>query len=473
MPPCPEPAASGPPPLVEDPVDAVNSQSTWILQPATQLLDHCPLLSNNIAGLQGSGDLSQLGMDTGFTSQQTDAFALNWLSPTIRSQFDWPGQVASFQTGGEDAFRHPSLPSNSPLASHSKTWPAPTYQLDVQQPAGVIETLDQASPSSCPSSQCQSIDVSASGNINATHHDRHHDVRVGTESISESSSTVATLYVEGGEARAPFRGRSIQQRSTSSVAGLATDDESPSVSPSSSQYTAAHSGSSSGPGVLSVRAYKNLVHSATAEASCHRIHSGQSAIQFPTHRQMQSFFQLYFRCFHPSFPFLRPDLAFYELSSNWLVTLALCAVGSRYCCEPEGSGAGKLLFDVFETIVCQALSDSTFESILGPWGAQIAMPERQEDSVLCIVQAAALKLICKAHDGGDHSAPSILLMERYKIVQACRNMGLLAADDVDKSPWPTEPASTRDPDTLVEAWLKEESRLRTGYITWVSAVPKS
>ena len=420
-------------------VAATDRQPAWIPLSVAQ-----PFSRTQIREIQGPDDPSQLSIDTGFAAQPADAFTLNWLSPTNTSQFDWMDQTTAFQTAGENVFGDPFLPDHAQFTGQP-TW-SPQANSPRPQQLGTVESLDQSPALYVGKSPSEQVDV------------RRCHSGESAEPLSPSPSTVATLYVEGSVSRAPFRGRSIQRRSAPSIVGLATVDDHPGFSPASEDTADLRSSEME---VLSAQAYENIVQSTRTEVSFQQIRSRQPT-RFPSHHQMQAFFRLYFLWFHPSFPFLRPDPAFYEQPSQWLVTLALCVVGSRYCCKSESLGAGHLLSNVFQSIICQSLTDSSFEAILVPW-AQDAMLESQEDSALCIMQAAALDLICKTHDGRGRSTHSVL-MERYKVVQACRSLVLLGARDSDKGHDGREPHR----DISMKAWLKDQLRIRIGYMIWVS-----
>lgn len=124
-----------------------------------------------------------------------------------------------------------------------------------------------------------------------------------------------------------------------------------------------------------------------------------------------------------------------------------------------------LLLDYLDKMLSKLLADASFEEILTPW-AQDTMQRGQEDSALCILQATLLYLICKTHDRRDRSTSGGHFIQRYKIVQACRSMHLLGSHDAENGR--EEPEPELDPDLFIKTWIRNQSKLRMGYMIWVS-----
>jgi hypothetical protein len=418
------------------PAEAAANQPAWMIgwPPGSH-----GFANGNMSTMPDAADPAGLNMEMGLGGQLSDAFAVNWLSPSDMPQYDWTSHMASLEAGNAEGCHTMSPPFFSEYSSLGNNWNWPAR---AKQPESQAARLLPAARHASSTGRGSPFDPRRAGRYGST----------PSESQSSLHSPVATLYVEGGGSRAPFKGLSKIRRSLPSVLG-AMSNGSPGVSPGGASTS---DSAAAGVEVLSVQTYERMVEKANPATSFR---------PFPAHHQMESFFRLYFQHFHPSFPFLRPQSTFYEPPSQWLVTLALCTVGARYCCKPESLRAGPLLSDILQDALSQAVGDAGFEMILAPWAHDVIPEYQDEPSVLATVQALMLNLICKTHGDRDRSHNGVL-MDRYKLVQACRSMRLL----VSRSPDPQEQEVVSDPEHATAVWLSEQSRMRTGYTIWVSFV---
>lgn len=357
--------------------------------------------------------------------------AMNWLSPGDSMQFDWSSQLAT----GPGAFEALGFPfvADMDLSAEQVAWP-PTPSVPDPQ---VARGAEAPPPSTYGTVQSPESTISP----------RNGGESEGVARSTDSSSSVGTFYVDGNPWRAPLKASPSRRRSTRTVLGR---EGIPSTSPSNGTTAEV------GEGVLAdappSRAYEAIVSKIKAEAP---LWEGQKPdlTEYPSPSQMESFFKLYFRHFHQTLPFLRRDASFYELSCHWVLLLALCAIGSRYC--PGGSGRdGSLLFDILGKVLSHRVSGFPFETPLHPWAASRQTTPDDEDP-LSLLQAAVLNLIWKVHGGKEHAARGALA-ERHRIVAACTHMDLLGGLESEGAA-----SGRRD-------WWEEQSRIRTGLAIWVS-----
>ena len=354
--------------------------------------------------------------------------AMNWLSPDDTMQLDLSA-LASFSRGPDEfeTFGFPFFAGHDPAGQPA--WPAPLGISSPELSRGFEDTgaLVQGSDGSAPSgTSVRAGDVRSS--VGATTWESHE----------------GTFYVDGGPARAPFKGlgRSARRRSAGGIARPRdeTTPGTPFPETTSTDETA-------NADVPSVQAFGSMLMLTRAETPLGR------GTDLPSIDQLREFFRLYFQCFHQTFPFLRRDTAFYDHPSRRVLLLAVCAVGSRYSPDSSSVRSGLLLFRDLETALGARGLKYPFETPLLPW--EEVRGAGDEEDPLSVVQAAVLNLIWKVH-GGREGAGRGVSAERHRIVAACRNMDLLESIDADLG------RSSGDSD-----WAREQSRTRTGLMIWV------
>jgi hypothetical protein len=406
--------------------------SAWEMGQTTEVSVQPFTTSNNQDSFPGDPALESLGAEQ--ITQNMDWFALNWLSPADPAElegFDQAGFAIANAQQAEGPYALFPYPYPSSLAPGDQwAWPASAPAFDRAAPA--INT----SPASgqAPEGRAYASDPMDQAAVN--------DV----EESPVSGATPATLYVDGGASRAPFKGLAAQR-------GVNVEDENSEVGSGIEQSVTGHLTK----GVLSPQAAENILNGIRNSVSLEQLRGGC----FPSLHQLQTFFRMYFRYFHPSFPFLRPDPLFYDDVSRWPLALAVCATGAQYCSKSENALTRHFLCEVLHqvatTAIDHALSDTENNS---PFTN--GSPDGSSESQLFRVQATVLDLICHYY-AADHPPIQSTSVSQFKLIQACRKMGLL-----DRRGQETGFSTSQDVDTAaVELWTLQQSRLRTGFMIWV------
>lgn len=365
---------------------------------------------------------SSMMLQPGQMDQSMEWFALNWLSPTAATH--------------ADGFTQPGLANGTQMFDynfpHSVTtvdqwvWSAPTAQAPPPEDSNVTA----AYAATAPAVRYANPAVGSSPSDEIT--DAIDDSQV-------SGATPATLYVDGGASRAPFKGLSAQRG-----ANVHDEDSDASQSPTNKETK----------GTLSPHASGNLLDQLKKLVSIDQLRGGC----FPTQHQLATFFRFYFRYFHPSFPFLRPDSGFYDDPAEWPLLLAVCATGAQYCCKPDSALTRDLLVDTLQ----RALSDGNHYTIFEDHAAnppQDHISGGSDTGNLCMLQARILSVVCQFYTTAQPS-PQATSVDIFKLVQACREMDLLRGD-LSSEALSHQSAS---PD---QVWKSLQSKLRTGYMIWV------
>lgn len=354
-------------------------------------------------------------LQPGQMDQSMEWFALNWLSPTAATHAD--GFTQPGLADGPQMFDY-NFPPSVPTVDQW-VWSAPT----AQPPAPEDSNVTAAYAATAPAVRYSNLAAGSSPSDEVT------------EAIDESQvsgATPATLYVDGGASRAPFKGLSAQRG-----ANVHDEDSDASQSPTSKQTK----------GSLSPQASVNLLDQLKTLVSIDQLRGGC----FPTQHQLETFFRLYFRYFHPSFPFLRPDSVFYDDAVKCPLLLAVCATGAQYCCKPDSALTRELLVDTLRRTVSEGHAFNRGQDYLSS----------DSDSMqLCMLQARILSLICQFYTTAQPS-PNTTSIDIFKLVQSCRDIGLLRGDPSFKS-------LSRQSSSPDEVWKSLQSKLRTGYMIWVN-----
>ncbi len=179
---------------------------------------------------------------------------------------------------------------------------------------------------------------------------------------------------------------------------------------------------------------------AQLDEEIHAVHTAN----FPSVQRVEVLCRLYFGHFHVLFPFVRRA----DVLGDWLLLLAVAAVGAQYAPDSVDAASDGALATVLDMVVTGLVDvGSSDDCCLGD-------PEADGLS-LGTLQAMILNVVCKLHGGVRREVQSALA-ERYNLVAACGLMGLLS------------PAANQAQEAqTVSAWLAQESRLRTGMMVWL------
>lgn len=179
-------------------------------------------------------------------------------------------------------------------------------------------------------------------------------------------------------------------------------------------------------------------------------HDNQISLSaIPSLTMMNKLCQLYFNHFHPSFPFIRKS-PFVLGDGMWLLVIAVVAVGAQYALTPEVAPLKEPLAAILRRGVATLVhppnhierSATTFSS-----------SHASQGEIVTVVQARILDVLLLVHSGNAVTMERGL-SEYNSLLVTNRRMHLL---------WPAH---------LVEQStdrLYTESRIRTGYMIWVTA----
>jgi hypothetical protein len=219
----------------------------------------------------------------------------------------------------------------------------------------------------------------------------------------------------------------------------------------------ASSDASSTNNLVSIKSYENLLHGLQAEAWEPPL--GADTGGFPSISLVRLFVRLYFEHFHPTLPFLRRGTSLCEKPQDWVLLLAVAAMGTRYAPGTQHVTIRKNLLDLSQTVLSRRFRGPIQDDHRLWVGEDLHSPLVD----LPTLQASVLHLISMLHEGTSFYVNQGLI-ERQRLVQACLSMDLFdpggGAQDVDE-PQPR--------DGLVRDWLVQQARIRTGLTIWVSS----
>lgn len=371
-------------------------------------------------------------------------FSHNWLSPGDHIGIEWADEASLFGSNGGDC-EPPTAPFIDRSREEEERWAWPASLPGFSPTVGVISPIPNPFTTL---QQCSSSVISTDSRS-----------EVGNAASTASTSSTATLYVEGDAGRAPFRARAIRRHSDKTKSGAkvarsgafrarATETQ------PEAQIPAENS--------LPSHVVENLIKQ-VKEGIALAEDSSLNSHLLPSQAQIQNFFCLFFRCFHPAFPFLYPGAQFYVPPQRWVILLALCAVGSRYAEDSADARVGLTLFKLLDRTLASLFTQTSFSSLSPPWANRAPRLAGEEEPLL-LLQAVTLHLVWKTHSG-DQQAIHDSLTDRYRLVEACRALRLLSANMPDlklirDSPNSSPPARLRP--------FHDELRIRTGLMIWVS-----
>jgi hypothetical protein len=320
-----------------------------------------------------------------FNQPVLGALGVNWMSPQYQDDIDWDAILVGF-----------------PRMHNDEVQQDPCTELPAETVSGVGRNL--------PSQTDQMRQTALEHNIARTSSD--------AASSATPKSTENIYYVDGTGARAPFGGRSHCRSSVMNTqemheAGHGSDNA---MSPIAS---VTH-------GLCSQDAYDNLTHHIPSELRDSRMDFATTS--FPSNTQIQICVAHYFEKFHPIFPFIRKATFSHIASDQWLLLLAVAAVGSRYIKTDRKKDTSDMLLALldaalqrrrhgYETEDVNRASDDCF--IPGQYAQRCA------SSSLVLLQASILNVLLLQHSG-KKSLVERAFVERHYLVEACNSLGLIS-----------------------------------------------
>ncbi|RKK56514.1 hypothetical protein BFJ70_g2813 [Fusarium oxysporum] len=277
-----------------------------------------------------------------------------------------------------------------------------------------------------------------------------------------SSSSNGALYVDGTAARAPFRGQLLPQQVSLQSNRPEQDPRLPEADGSDYSYLKSL--------VASMRESPDITY--VPEALYSQLSSVvQNEIgidpsldldaQIPPLDHIRGFVLLYYRCFHPTYPFLQKNSSVWQVSDNWILLLAVATTGARYAGSRWSSVMSELLDKALKHRVDSIIKENT-GSANGIWVPGSFQSHGRMD--LQTLQAAILNLISRIHSGQEVMM-EWALYQRLALIEECRTMDLLS-----QTPPQTADTPVQNGDVAVTGWMQTQSKLRTGLMIWYTSL---
>ncbi|KAI7762352.1 hypothetical protein LZL87_006747 [Fusarium oxysporum] len=273
-----------------------------------------------------------------------------------------------------------------------------------------------------------------------------------------SSSTNGALYVDGTAARAPFRGQLLPQQVSLQSNRPEQNPRLPEADGSDYSYLKSL--------VASMRESPDntfvpeALYSQLSSVVQNEIGIDPSLdldAQIPPLEYIRGFVLLYYRCFHPTYPFLQRNSSVWQVSDNWILLLAVATTGARYAGSRWSSVMSELLDKALKHRVDSIIKENT-GSANGIWVPGSFQSHGRMD--LQTLQAAILNLISRIHSGQEVMM-EWALYQRLALIEECRTMDLLS-----QTPPQTADTPVQNGDVAVTAWMQTQSKLRTGLMIW-------
>lgn len=410
--------------------------------------DHISATVNSLENVQGVGNefqaVREIAMDhqvppygydpttPGPNFDQQTLPQLNWLSPPPQASFDWDF-LEEIPVSFPDVLPEPggfALASeveqgNKPIGLVPRTAEPTTIRDCIMSPASERTSSSRGMPSTNSTATC--------GIIGRNPH------------ASSPGSSTGTYYVDGTGARAPFKGRQVTNRRSRITLASLTNDESQVDAMDQSGHTPSSALSSE-----CVSIYHTLIEGLSSQ--------GLNSATCPPPAYIDICIKLYFERFHPIFPFIRRA----EVGNGgqpWFLLLAIAATGARYTQGPGLVPHRDALFDSLQ----QALDHEFYLSLLGlPEGGWTCLPTpaRSSNERLPDMQAGLLHVLIMLHSG-KQALVKRAISARYYLVETCNRLQLLSKPE-------TGSRSARCDDMDLQSWITQQSRLRVGFMIFVS-----
>jgi len=369
-----------------------------------------------------TGFCDDAGLST-FDQPDLTAFGVNWISPQYEDTVDWNAIMNGISTNAHMNEYSGSWAEEESMAIQGRNVQDNHLHQQQRQQAQLLSNGSESTPAGLVPGSDTSLDT-----------------------------TENPYYVDGNGARAPFGGR-IRQRG-SIVASEELRDTACDITkaPACSDLPAELQ-------LCPQAAYENLVQNISLERPQYDVHG--SFTSFPSLSLMQLYVSYYFEHFHPIFPFIR-KLDFPCAALNeWLLLLAVAAVGSKYIQRGQDENSEEMLSRTLDAALrhhrygfCLEHNAPTCTDIFLPGEKSQASPN------LATLQAGILNVLLLQHSGGKMDMDRALI-DRHYLVEACYLLGLISAKPV------TEHNRSIESQDLAQQWLERETEIRTGLMIWV------
>ncbi|ETN39983.1 uncharacterized protein HMPREF1541_04258 [Cyphellophora europaea CBS 101466] len=357
----------------------------------------------------------------------------NWMTPLDSEVVDWEAALRGRLLYEEQTW---TLPDLQEPVSDQVSWPPSLEHGTVIQPGEpcVSERYPIASPSQLGPDQRSSSDVGGS---------------------AASTSTSGRYYVDGAEARAPFRGMS--NLGSSALTYAIGRRESTSLWPSGAEVVSATEPTSpANRPFVSDYAYGKM--SDVLRCVARKQSSPSPTLHLPSQSHIRWYLLLYFDKFHPTFPFILQSHC-QSHDAPVILLLAVSAIGSRYARSSAAAADRHLLSLALTNAMREKLwsyPDWSSSSLYSP--DPVLLGEDVDIGDVAFVQAGLLLVLLELHSECRLRAERTAV-DRLYLVNICKIRGLLKRkESVD--------ANLSNEDSL-RKWQLDQTRLRTGLMIWL------
>ncbi|KAH4171080.1 hypothetical protein HBI38_201520 [Parastagonospora nodorum] len=357
-----------------------------------------------------------------FDRPDSTAFGVNWISPQYEDTVDWSAIIDGISTTAHMNEHSGSWAAEGSIAIQGRNVQDNHLIQQQRQQAQLLSNGSELAPSGLVPGSATSADTAEN-----------------------------LYYVDGNGARAPFGGR-IRERgsvvASEELRDTACDVTRPSIS--STLPADLH--------LFPQAAYDNLVQNVSSECAQYGLETRFTSLPPPS--LMRLYVSCYFEHLHPIFPFIRKPGFSIVASKEWLLLLAVAAVGSRYMQRGQCENSQEMLARALDTALryrrygfCLEHGASTCTDTFLPGEKSQACPN------LATLQAGILNVLLLQHSGTKLDMDRALI-DRHCLVEACHSLGLISGGSL------TEHNPSIASQDLTQQWLERETRIRTGLMIW-------
>ncbi|EEU42697.1 uncharacterized protein NECHADRAFT_47770 [Fusarium vanettenii 77-13-4] len=426
-------------------VPSTSDQAIWA--PTINLASNTGFPLGPTGAAFRSVDSNNVALGSGFHEPVLSMSALNWLSPQYQEVPEWDSQLIA-TSGNGMALGNFEFALGFSQTALSPDTPPQDYSSQIQRP--LVEHGSWILPEQ---QDGEPVDMEQSRSVSTK----------SSTSSRASRVTEGRLYVDGAAARAPFSGCLTE---TQSAAGVSPSDRSTGAPnhPASPLSTGFTTGTmlSAGEDFIIESVYDDLI--LQVQSIPHIKALGLALSTMPPLPHIQRFVKLYFEKFHPSYPFVqksrfststrRPILQ----SDDWVLLLAVSAVGAWYCPEAQSLGWRDVMFEMVNAHMVFCISSPPQDDHELFW-----RPSGQ--TFTCVrfglptLQASILNLIWMVQSGRENLVHRAMA-DRHHIVEQCKALNLLSMRESGFK-------DTSPPELQAERWSDFQAKIRTGMMTWL------
>ncbi|WAO93261.1 Hypothetical protein NCS54_01080100 [Fusarium falciforme] len=395
-----------------------------------------------------SVDANNFSLSQGLPEPVLGMSALNWLSPQYQEVTEWDSQLIATSGNGMAlgdfefalGFSRAALSPDTSPQGHSSQIQRPLVE---HGPWILLEQQDGE-----PVAMDNSRSVSAKS----------------PTSSRDSRATEGRFYVDGAAARAPFRGCLTETHPTTDISpsDRSTGDPNHTSTPLSASFEAERM-PTIGEDLVLESVYDGLILQVQSTSHIQALNLAPTTI--PPLPHIRRFVKLYFEKFHPPYPFVqksrfaRNPRCPLPQPDDWVLLLAVSAVGAWYCPEAQSLGWRDAMFKMVNAhmVFCISSPPRDDHELLWRPSGQTSTSVRFG---LPTLQASILNLIWMVQSGRENLIHRAMA-DRHHIVEQCKALNLLSMRESDFK------IDTSPPELLIERWSDFQAKIRTGMMTWL------